>query len=219
MNAIRLNFDPNKDKIKTLVFDLGGVYFTSGTHLTLVKLKEKYQIHKWDPLILFFSSSPDTKGGELRLGYITMDEFETKFFREFGIDENFPNHLRRIWFSNYIPYYSMPKIIENLYRKYRLIAFSGNIRERINFLDLRYDFLKNFHEKLFSYDYHFLKTQNKFFDELLNHLQCKPSEALLIDDSSVVIESAKSFGIHSILFSYTEQFITDLLKYGIKIKL
>ncbi|MFX1593020.1 MAG: HAD family hydrolase [Promethearchaeota archaeon] len=216
MSIENLTSFPIKDKIKTIVFDLGGVVFTSGTHLTLVKLVEKYHIEDWKSLNFFFKSEHNSEGALLRLGHLSIDEFETKFYLKFKINENHPQNLRMIWFSNYIPYFSMLKILKELCEQYRLIVFSGNIEERIRFLDSRYKFLKFFHKSLFSYEYHYAKTDREFYYELLKHLYCKPSEALLIDDSFEVVEIAKSFGIHSILFSYTEQFTKELLLYGIK---
>lgn len=219
MNANDLSFDQIGDKIKTIIFDLGGVYFTSGTHLTLVKLNEKYQINDWASLSHFFRSEPDSEGSLLRLGLISMDDFEYKFFSKFKINENNQQQLRRIWFSNYIPYYEMPQITELLNQKYRLIAFSGNIKERIDFLDRRYDFLKFFHKKLFSFDYNLAKNNPKFYEILLEHIKCKPSEAILIDDSSEVIKIAQKFDINTILFSFTEQMLKELSNFSINLKI
>jgi len=206
-----------KEGIKTLVFDLGGVYFTSGTHLTLSKIHEKYQIDDWKSLSTFFGSDPDSEGGKLRLGLISMEEFETRFFQKFAIEEENHEIIRLIWFSNYVPYYLMPKILKNLNKRYRLVAFSGNIRERVEFLDLRYHFLKYFHDSVFSYEYACSKSDLPFYEELIKHIECKPSEAILIDDDCGAVRNAKSLGFHTILFSYTEQFLDALKTYGIEL--
>lgn len=203
-------------EIKTIVFDLGGVYFTSGTQLTLGKVNERYQINNWGALGRFFSSDPEKPGGMLRLGYITMEEFEKRFFEKFGINEPEPTTLRKIWFSNYVPYHSLPQIVEKLSKKYRLIVFSGNIKERVEFLDDRYNFLKFFDDFVFSFDYAYNKRDKAFYEELIKHLECAPSEALVIDDQYETVQMAKSNGIHTILFSFTEQLIEDLHSYGIE---
>ncbi|MFX1531125.1 MAG: HAD family hydrolase [Promethearchaeota archaeon] len=210
---------PKEVQIKAIVFDLGGVVFTSGTHLTLAKLVERYHINDRESLEIFFKSKPYNEGGLLRLGDISMDEFEKRFFLKFKINENSTQVLRNIWFSTYLPYFSMFRILKMLNKKYRLIAFSGNIKERIIFLDSRYDFLKFFHKTLFSYDYHYLKTDREFYNILIAHLHCKPSETLLIDDSFEVIEIARSLGFHTLLFLYSEQLIKELSFYGVIISL
>lgn len=207
------------NKIRTIIFDLGGVIFTSGTHLTVAKIIERYNIQDEDALKLFFNSDSENEGGLLRLGLISMDEFEKRFFLKFKIKEAYPEHLRMMWFSNYLPYFSMLKILKTLKKEYRLIAFSGNIEKRVKFLDSRYNFLKYFHETLFSYDYTCSKQEQEFYTELLTHIHCKPSEALLIDDSCEVIEIARSLKLNTLLFSYTEQFVQDMKDFGIKIQI
>jgi FMN phosphatase YigB (HAD superfamily) len=204
-------------EIKTIVFDLGGVYFTSGTQLTLSKLNERYQINNWGALGRFFSSDPKKPGGLLRLGDISMEEFERRFYRKFDIKEKDPTILRQIWFANYVPYHNIPAIVEKLHEDYRLIVFSGNIKERVEFLDDRYDFLKWFEDSVFSYDYACNKSEKAFYEELIKHLECEPSEALLIDDKYETIQIAERFEIQTVLFSFTEQLVEDLHLYGIKL--
>ncbi|MFW9896577.1 MAG: HAD family hydrolase [Candidatus Thorarchaeota archaeon] len=205
-------------KIKTIIFDLGGVIFTSGTYLTVAKMIERYRIQDEEALKLFFNSDRDHEGGLLRLGLISMDEFERRFYLKFKIKEEYPRHLRMMWFSNYLPYFSMLSILKKLRKQYRLVAFTGNIQERIKFLDSRYDFLKFFHKTLFSYDYHYSKQDQEFYNELLYNINCEPSEALLIDDSFEVIDIARSLELNTLLFSYTEQFVEEMINYGIKVE-
>jgi len=219
MNLKNFSSKMPKNEIKTIIFDLGGVYFTSGTHLTLIKLNEKYHINDWESLVSFFNSDPDTEGGLLRLGLISMDDFERNFFSKFKINENDQRVIRKIWFSNYIPYYKMTKIIEMLNKKYRLVAFSGNIQERIEFLESRYNFLNFFHEKLFSFEYNLSKENPEFYEILLDYINCKPNEAVLIDDSSDVLKLARNIGINTILFSYTEQLLEEFSNFGINLKI
>ena len=207
------------NRIKTIIFDLGGVYFTSGTQLTLGKLHERYHIQDWRALGRFFGSEPGRPGCSLRLGRISMEEFERRFFERFGIREKDPTILRKIWFSNYVPYHSMSHVVETLNKNYRLVVFSGNIRERVNFLNERYDFLKHFHDGVFSYEHGYNKSDEPFYEELLNHIECAPSEALLIDDNYETIKIGKEFGFNTILFSFTEQLLKELSKYDINIEI
>jgi len=206
-----------RDIIKTIIFDLGGVYFTSGTQLTLGKLHERYQINNWGALGRFFSSDPKKPGGLLRLGRISMEEFERRFFRKFNIEGEDPTILRQMWFANYVPYHKLPQIVEKLSKNFRLIVFSGNIRERVEFLEHRYKFLKFFDDSVFSYDYGYNKSNRAFYKELIKHIKCEPSEALLIDDKFETIKLAEEFEFNTILFSYTEQFIDDLRDYDIRL--
>ena len=206
----------NNYNIKTLIFDLGGVYFTRGSYLAMEKIIDIYDIKQENLIREFFKDSYKKEGHLLRLGLITMDEFEKRLISTFNINVNKIDHIRNIWFGSYVPHYNMRKLILDL-KRYRLIIFSGNIKERIEFLNQRYDFLKLFDDSLFSYEYQKNKDNIEFYHILLKHLQCEPSEAILIDDEKKNIRIAESIGIHGILYYYTEHLIEELKKYNISI--
>lgn len=208
----------NDNFIKTLVFDLGGVYFTRGSYLAIEKIIDIYSI-KEDHLVReFFKDSYKKEGHKIRLGLINMDEFEQAFVSSFNLDIDNIHHIRNIWFGAYVPHYKMEDLVLQL-KNYRLILFSGNIKERIEFLDNRYDFLKYFDAHLFSYEYQKNKNDIEFYKELLNHLNCEPSEALMIDDESKNVKIAESLGLNAILYYYTEQLVEELKKYNIVINI
>jgi FMN phosphatase YigB (HAD superfamily) len=54
---------------------------------------------------------------------------------------------------------------------------------------------------------------------LINHIECEPSQALLIDDEKKNILMARSLGFKGIHYYYTEKLIDDLKKYNIEINL
>ncbi len=206
-------------EIKTIVMDLGGVLFADGTKLAFVKLRDVFNVTNMRSLMMLFSNNPKTIGHDIRLGKISMDDFEKELAKELKISENKIYLIRNLWFSCYTLNYKMDKIAEELRKKYRLIAFSGNIRERIEYLDERYDFLRYFHDMVFSYDYKLNKENIEFYEELLKHLDCEPQEALMIDDEKINIEKARSVGLNTILYYYTEQLVEDLKNYDINVNL
>jgi len=208
----------SKNNIKTIVFDLGGVYFTRGSHLAIEKIIDIYSIEDQQSVREFFRDSYKKEGHKLRLGLINMDEFEEAFVANFNINIDNIHHIRNIWFGSYVPHYKMKDLVLDL-KNFRLIVFSGNIKERVEFLDTRYNFLKYFDSYLFSYDYKKNKNDIAFYKELLNHLNCEPSEAIMIDDENKNIKMAKSLGLNAILYYYTEQLVEELKKYNIPISI
>ena len=206
-------------QIKTIVFDLGGVYFTDGTKLAFVKMRDIFGITDMRSLMMLFSNSPKTLGRDIRLGLITMDDFEREFAKEIKISSEKIQLIRHLWFSCYAMNYKMEDIIKQLKDKFRLVIFSGNIRERIEYLDKRYHFLQYFHDTVFSFDYQLNKEDVEFYDELLKHLDCEPHEALIIDDEKINIEKAESIGLNTILYYYTEQLVDELNKFDIHVNL
>jgi len=204
--------------IKTIIFDLGGVYFTRGTYICIKKIKDLYKIKEHHSLREYFFDEYKKEGYLLRLGLITMDEFEERFMTQFNINEHNINHIRYLWFGSFVPYYRMEDVIKKLRAKnFRLIVFSGNIRERIEFLEKRYGFSKYFDDFVYSFDYQKNKGDIEFYNELLNHLECDPNEAILVDDERRNIEFANSLGLNGILYYYTEQLVNELNKYNIQL--
>jgi len=205
--------------IKTIVVDLGGVYFTDGTKLAYSRILNTFQIKEVRHLFNLFSNSRKTIGRDIRLGRITIDEFEKEFVEDLDIPEDKRYLIRHLWFSSYIPNYKMDVIMQQLRKKYRVITFSGNIKERVEYLDERYDFLKYFDDTVFSYDYQMTKGQIEFYEEMTKHLDCEPHEALMIDDERKNNEKAKSLGLKTITYYYTEQLVDEFKKFNININL
>jgi len=209
------------NEIKTLVFDLGGVFFTRGTNLAIEKIIDIYGIKNHHQLREFFRDGYKKEGHLIRLGLISMDEFEKRLISKFNIQEENIHHIRHLWFGYYVPMYNMEKLLDQLRAKhnFKLVVFSGNIRERVEFLDNRYHFSDKFHDFLYSYDVQKNKGQIEFYKDLLKHIECKPSEAIVIDDEKRVIKFAQAVGFKTILYYYTEQLIEELKKYNIEIDL
>ena len=68
--------------IKTVIFDLGGVYFTDGTKRAVDVISERYGVSK-DKVKEVFSNN---LGLEYRRGKITADDFWNKAKEQWGID-------------------------------------------------------------------------------------------------------------------------------------
>lgn len=205
----------SKYNIKTLIFDLGGVYFTPGSFLAIEKIKEIYDIENEKLLREIFSEKPSTEGYFLRRGMITIDEFEEKLFSKLNINVKDRKHTRYIWFGSYCVHYGMEDLVQKLKKSYRMIIFSGNVRERIEYLDKKCHFLKYFDDTVFSFDYQQNKNEIEFYEELKSHIDCKPSESILIDDEKKNLKIARSLGFNAIHYYYTEKLIEDLKKFGI----
>ncbi|MFX1280540.1 MAG: HAD-IA family hydrolase [Promethearchaeota archaeon] len=209
----------NQNTIKTIVFDLGGVYFTSGSFLVIEKIKEIYDIENTRLLEEIFSDLPNTDGNLIRRGLITIEEFEKRLFVKMNIQNKDKDHIRYIWFGSYCLHYGIEAIIKELKKNYRLIVFSGNIKERVEYLNGKCNFLKLFDDAVFSYDYHVNKDNLEFYKELIKHINCDPSEAILIDDEKKNIQMARSLGFKGIHFYYTEKLLKDLKKFNINLNI
>lgn len=210
--------------IKTIVFDLGGVYFSRGSTLAVEKILDIYNLKndhiRRELVIQTFGDKYKKEGCLIRQGKITIDEFEERLCSKLGLQEQNKQNIRYIWFGSYLPHYQMDEVVKELKRqKFRLIIFSGNIRERVEFLNKRYNFLQYFDDFIYSYDFQMNKRDFRFYDVLLEHLECEPNEAIMIDDHIQVINRAKTKGLNGIQYYYTKQLINDFKKYNIDINL
>ncbi|MBY8983406.1 MAG: HAD-IA family hydrolase [Candidatus Lokiarchaeota archaeon] len=205
------------NNIKTIIFDLGGVYFTPGSFLAIEKIREIYDIKNEKLLREFFSDNPNSEGNLIRKGLMTIDEFEEKLFSKLEINKKERKHTRYIWFGSYCIHYGIEDLVKALKKQYRLLIFSGNVRERIEYLDKKCNFLRYFHDAVFSFDYQKNKDDLQFYEELTKHIECEPSEAILIDDEKKNVKIARSLGFKGIHYYYTEKLIEDLKNYGINI--
>jgi len=205
-------------EIKTIIFDLGGVYFTNGSVLAKDIIRRTYNNIDDEKLHYVFSNKKDSPGNLIRRGLISIEEFESKTASLLNISSSQKNRIHHIWFNSYVPNYRIEEIVADLSKEYRMLIFSGNIRERIQYLNKKYDFLKLFDDHIFSFDYETNKRDINLYYELLNYIECDPSQALFIDDSANHIKRAKSVGLNGIQYSYTEKLLEDLKKYNIEIK-
>ncbi len=206
--------------IKTIIFDLGGVYFSSGTTLAIKRIVDYYNIRDKKVVKDIFGNKPESEGHLLRLGLITMKEFERSIVSKLQLQEKDRDNIRYIWFNSYIPNYRMKEVVKQLRNMdYKLVIFSGNVRERIEFLDSRYNFLRYFDDSLFSYDCQKNKQNIAFYRELLNYIDCNSNESILIDDQTKNTKMAESLGFNVINYCYTDQLIEELKKYNIELVL
>jgi HAD superfamily hydrolase (TIGR01509 family) len=111
----------------------------------------------------------------------------------------------------------MKELVSELRKNYKVVAFSGNIKERIKYLNEKYKLNKDFDDFVLSFDVGFDKREKEFYRILLEKIKCKSKECLFVDDRQDFLNIAKLLGIKTIPFKNAEQLKFDLRKFGIKI--
>jgi HAD superfamily hydrolase (TIGR01509 family) len=202
--------------IKIIAVDLGGVYFESGTKIVL---KQIYKIanapkKKVDEI---FKSYPKKEGELYHKGKITKQKFWNAAAKKLEVNEKFIPELQEIWHSSYKPIKGMKELVSELRKNYKVVAFSGNIKERIKYLNEKYKLNKDFDDFVLSFDVGFDKREKEFYRILLEKIKCKSKECLFVDDRQDFLNIAKLLGIKTIPFKNAEQLKFDLRKFGIKI--
>jgi len=202
--------------IKTIAFDLGGTYFTHGARIALKKLYNILDIPK-EELDKKLKDVNDTAGNEYRRGKLTRDEYWTIVQKALGVDEATAKKMEISWHSSYEPNVGMDDLVAALRKKYRVIAFTGSIKERADYLNKRYDLFNKFDDIIFTFNVGFTKKEKGFYDFFFKAIRCKPSECIAIDDKQHVLDKLKPLGVKTILFKNANQVAATLNKFGVKI--
>lgn len=197
--------------IKHIIFDLGGVVFTNGTKNFAKYIAEKYQ-KDFKETYEFLNYSDI--GNEYREGKITRDEFWKKAKEKLQLKEEI-DELEKIWINCYDLITGTKDIIGELKPKYKLFYLSDNVRERVNALDEKFNFLQWFDDGIFSHDVGVRKPNPRIYELTLKKAQVRPEETIFIDDKESSLPPAENLGITTILFTSPEQLKEELVRIGI----
>lgn len=140
----------------------------------------------------------------LWLGRVSEYEFITRLIKDRGW--NIPvKRFMEIIKENFYEIEGTRDIYSKLKEKYTLILLSVNAKEWVNYLDNKYHYSDLFDKVVYSFDIGYTKRESGSFAYILNTLNVKPNNVLLIDDSSRNLATAKAMGIEGIKFIDTRQ--------------
>lgn len=198
--------------IKTVIFDLGGVYFTDGTKRAIEIISSKYNI-------------PDEKvkhvlngdlGTKYRIGNITAKEFWRQAKEFWGIEVP-SDELAEIWFEGYKPIEGINELISSLKASgYEIIFLSDNVQERVDYLQNKYLFMDKFKDGVFSHIVHVRKPDLKIYEMALEKSSNHAEECVYIDDKPQLLGPARKLGMKVISFESALQLKKKLRELGLK---
>lgn len=110
------------------------------------------------------------------------------------------------------------EIIERLRQNgYKLGLLSNNVKEWVEYCEIKYKYHQLFHEVLYSYQAQLSKPNKDIFLAILKRLKVKPEQCLFIDDYIKNIETAKQLSIETIHFTSAIDLKKKLREFKIKI--
>src|SRR3990167_2597682 len=181
--------------IKAIIFDLGGVLFTNGMRRFVKDISAKYNL---EPERINAIIDGKT-GSQYREAKITRDEFWKIVLKKLNIPER-NDDLEEQWINGYELIEGTKDIILELEKKYKVYYLSDNVRERVDRLNNKYNFLEWFEGGIFSHEVGVRKPHPEIYRKALEKAQVEPTEAVFIDDKQTALEPAIKMGITSILF-------------------
>ena len=192
--------------IKAIIFDLGGVLFTNGTKKFIQDMSSKYDI---DPEIVKNIMDGDI-GSQYREAKITRDQFWEIVLEKLNINENIKT-LEDRWISGYNLIEGTKDIILDLAKKYKVYYLSDNVRERVERINDRYNFLSWFDDGVFSHEVGIRKPNPEIYRYILEKALVLPEEAVFVDDKQSALDPAREMGIATILFESPDQLRQKLI--------
>ncbi len=195
--------------IKGMVFDLDGVYFKNGTKNFLENLSSRYGVSLENAKEVYIKSSLIK---QYKKGEISGKEFWGWAIKQWGIDAT-QKELLKLLEGGYEINPKAVKIIQKIRKEgIKAIICSNNFKERINVLEKKFNFQKDFDYVILSYKYGMLKPE--LLEKVVEETKMEPGEIVVIDDGEDTIKAAKELGYKTILCKdpdWLEEYIKNVL--------
>lgn len=199
--------------IKTVIFDLGGVYFTDGTKRAIDIISQRWNLDQ--------SKVADVFKGKIGTAYresqISHEEFWRQAKETLGIDAPM-EELAEIWLNGYVPIEGTVEIIKELKEKgYEILYLSDNVQERIDYIEEKYHFLQYFKSGVFSHIAGVRKPNPKIYQLALEESSNPAENCVYIDDKPNLLEEADKLGMSTIAFVNADETRKKLRELGINL--
>jgi len=193
---------------KTIIFDLGGVYFSNGTRIAVDAIADSYKVGREAVEDILNGDA----GKQYRIGTLSAEQFWQRAKNSWNIQES-SEALALLWNSSYWPDDGTIRLVERLKRAgHQLLYLSDNTAERVVYLDQRYHFLQKFDGGIFSHLVKCKKPEPMIYQLLLDKASHPAAACVYIDDKPEYLEPAKDLGMEIIAFKNAEQLEADLAK-------
>ena len=194
--------------IKTIIFDIGGVIVNSFGNELIDNASKHLQI-KPSELRKFM----DVYEPSLQKGLITEIDFWKKIINKKHSSVPPDSILKGLWIEIYEKTVKidseMIKFIKQLKKDYIIGCISNSIKSHTEFNRKR-GLYKYFSSCILSDEVKIRKPDEKIFRLYLKKADCKPSEAIFIDDEKQLLVNAEKIGIHVIQFRNIKQLKKEL---------
>lgn len=200
--------------IKAVVFDLGGVLFAEGKSVAVERLAVE---RGYEREIVSRVLSSET-AMELRRGKISDEGFWAWAQQQMPPDYD-TSLIRQAWYDGYMLDDDIRGLIESLRGRYKLIAFSGNVKSRIDYLEEKYRFRHLFDLEIYSFDYQVTKPERRFVEIMIEKSACLPEQIAYVDDNDRYAQPARDLGVRVLIYrrGELEKLKSELVQLGVQV--
>jgi len=196
--------------IKSVLFDLGGVYYSEGFHDGLFAIAAKLRV---EPDYFFGAAA----NAAFSTGYVTAKVPEKVFWdtlaKSVGVNEDLYPH-RQIILDSFKPMDGMAGLVRET-REALPVTLLTDQTNWLYDLDLRDGLLSEFDYIVSSYEEGFSKREPEIFREACQRLGIFPEEGLFFDDNPGNVERARDFGLQAVVFEGAEAARETLVEMGV----
>ena len=205
------------DKIKHIIFDLGGVILDIDENMAVHELEKRgVDLH------LIEGEAFRSIDNRFERGILTAASFRRKVKELVGLPKISDADFDYIWNAILL---DIPReriqALEEIKEHYHIFLMSNTNEIHYDLyvrdLQLRFGYKQFddlFDKSYFSFDVHLLKPDPLFFEYILEQQGLKPQETLFIDDSPANIAVARQLGIHT-YHIHRDELVRNLFKDGI----
>jgi len=196
---------------KTVIFDLGGVYFTNGTRIAIGRIATRYTLERATVADILNGDA----GGKYRTGMLSAEEFWRQARRQWGIDVP-SEELASIWYQSYRPDGGTVGIIDRLKKAgHQILYLSNNTAERVAYLDREFGFLDKFDDGIFSHLARRKKPDPVIYQQILAKAIHPAAACIFIEDKPEQLKPAQDLGMTVIAFKTSAQLERKLKTLGL----
>jgi HAD superfamily hydrolase (TIGR01509 family) len=191
---------------RTVIFDLGGVYFSDGTHQAIDTIAAGYGVDR-QAVAGFLNGEA---GASYRTGRITADQFWQQATTLWNM-KALPEALSTTWCESYQPDRGTVRLVKQLRAAdHQILYLSDNTKERVAYLEEKYAFLKNFDDGVFSHLVRLKKPDPMIYELVLAKAFNPAASCVYIDDKPDYLLPAGDLGMQVIAFKTALQLEADL---------
>ncbi|MFA5966987.1 MAG: HAD family phosphatase [Patescibacteria group bacterium] len=197
-------------KIKTIIFDVGGVLVEKIFNPILNELANRYDLDY--AVLKEYSWSLFDK---VMLGEMTEKELFKDIINKFNIPAEVALLEERSTHLNPIP--EVWEFVKKLQYKYKLIILSNLGRDWVKLREEQFHISDWFDEVVWSCDVGINKPDRRIFNYIIDKFALDPEACVFIDDKQNNIDAAQSFGMKGIVYQNPPQLEQDLAALGIDV--
>ena len=198
--------------IKTLIFDLGGVFIKVDPQRSLSCLQREFKNVSEDKVWDIFDRS------ELKLqydcGFIDSRVFYEGIKASLGIEFSY-DYFHELWSMIFSPIQPMIDLLPSLINRYQVVLLSNTNELHIEYCREHYPFLRLFHHLIFSYEVGCIKPGEEIFRIALERSDSASGECVFVDDTLKNVQAASALGMKAFHFIGYESLYREWERQGI----